>query len=155
MGAFAELAVEVLCNCYMHQPAHALSACAVLLRPDSNQPLPVRIAAVRGERQLPHMPRAWCAQPCHVHPSACPATQHSCMGTNGAMLGQRTWVLDCTGMQSVAMQHLGKHANDRDAQAALWTMPALEALLFALTNDGSVRMRRAAMEAASSVKVSK
>ena len=56
-------------------------------------------------------------------------------------------------MQSVAMQHLGEHADDREAQAALWTMPALEALLFALTNDGSVRMRRAAIQAAGSVKV--
>lgn len=58
-------------------------------------------------------------------------------------------------MQTVAMQHLGKHASDGEAQTALWTMPALEALLFALTNDGSVRVRRAAIQVAVSVKVSK
>ena len=59
-----------------------------------------------------------------------------------------------TGMQSVATQYLGEHADDRELQAALWTLPALEALLFALTHDGSVRMRRAAIEAASFIKAS-
>ena len=62
-------------------------------------------------------------------------------------------VTNCTGMRSVAVQHLGEHADNREVQSALWTLPALEALLFVLTNDGSVRMRRAAMQAASVVKV--
>ena len=53
------------------------------------------------------------------------------------------------------MQFRDEHVDDRRAQAALWKLPALEALLFALTNDGSVRMRRAAMQAASFVMVSK
>ena len=64
-------------------------------------------------------------------------------------------VSNCTGMRSVAIQHLGKHADNTEVQSALWTLPTLEAMLFVLTNDGSVRMRRAAMEAASVVKVSR
>lgn len=65
------------------------------------------------------------------------------------------WLLASIGMQNVAMQYLGKHADDREIKPELWTLPALEALLFALTNDGSVRMRRAAIQAASFVQVSK
>ena len=99
MCIIAELAVEVLCNCYMHQHPHALTACAVLLRPDSNQPLPVRIAAVRGEKQLPHMPVAWCAQPLHVHSrqmhvrphSKCIYMEKKGMQSITCMLGHQTW----------------------------------------------------------------
>ncbi len=43
--------------------------------------------------------------------------------------------------------------DDHDRHEALWTLPALEPLLFTLTHDGSVRMRRAAMEAARTVVV--
>ena len=61
-GRIAALAVDMLCKCYMRRPAHALSACAALLTPGSNQPLPVRIAAVRGERRLPvHVCRLACS----------------------------------------------------------------------------------------------
>ena len=57
--------MDILCTCYMRCPAHALSACAVLLTPDSNQPLPVRIAAVRGERHLSmHACRLMCYISC-------------------------------------------------------------------------------------------
>ena len=67
----------------------------------------------------------------------------------------RMWMLYYTGMQSVAVHYLDEHEDDREGQSALWTPPALEALLFALTHDGSVRMRRAAIEAVGSVMVSK
>ena len=50
--AGALLAVDVLCGCFWSQPAHALVACAQLLSPDSNQPLDVRLAAVRCAAQL-------------------------------------------------------------------------------------------------------
>jgi ribosomal protein L16/L10AE len=57
------------------------------------------------------------------------------------------------GMQGVATRYLDDHACDQDHHEALWTLPALEPLLFTLTHDGSVRMRRAAMEAARTVVV--
>ncbi len=55
-------AVAVLCETFARCPALALVACAELLRPESNQPLGVRLAAVRGTVWLLSMfftIRAW------------------------------------------------------------------------------------------------
>jgi len=54
--------VAVLCETFARCPALALVACAELLRPESNQPLGVRLAAVRGTVWLLSMfftIRAW------------------------------------------------------------------------------------------------
>ena len=53
----------------------------------------------------------------------------------------------------MATHFLDKYEGNQERQEALWTPPALDALLFTLTYDGSVLMRRAAVDAASAVVV--
>ena len=57
------------------------------------------------------------------------------------------------GMQNVATRFLDKCEGDQERQEALWTPPGLDALLFTMTYDGSVLVRRAAIDAASAVMV--
>lgn len=57
------------------------------------------------------------------------------------------------GMHSMATRFLDKYEGNQERQEALWTPPALDALLFTLTYDGSVLVRRAAVDAASAVVV--
>lgn len=57
------------------------------------------------------------------------------------------------GMHNMATRFLDKYEGNQERQEALWTPPALDALLFTLTYDASVLVRRAAVDAASAVMV--